>query len=266
MKIGCCTNMVSTAPDGTGIEWIEKLDKYGYDYVELPLAQMEALSQQDFSALVERLEKTSIRCEVCNNFFPTTLSLTGENVSMDAIDDYLKTALERAQRLGVETIVFGSGPAKNVPDGFPMEKGYGQVVSLLKHVAPQAAKRGITIVIEPLRKPECNLINSFREGCALARDVAADNVKVLVDYYHMSEENEPASNVAEDGNEFLRHVHFAKQLGRSYPETKQEDSRYIAFFDALKTAAYDKRISLEAYTNDFDKEAPLALAFLRNFF
>lgn len=266
MRIGCCTNMISTAPDGTGIEWIEKLDEYGFDYIELPLAQCAALSERDFAALISRLEKTSLRCEVCNNFFPATLRLTGENVSLGEIDGYLNAALDKAAGLGAGYIVFGSGPAKNVPKGFSLEKGYRQVVSLLKRVAPKAKERGITVVIEPLRKPECNLINTFAEGCRLARDVNEENVKALVDYYHLCEENEPVGNIAKDGREFLRHVHFAKQDGRSYPESFSEDTRYASFSAAIRDAGYNSRISLEAYTNNFDIEAPAALAFLRNNF
>ena len=40
MKFGCCLNMVSTQPDGTGIEFIDQLKNAGFDYVELPTAQM----------------------------------------------------------------------------------------------------------------------------------------------------------------------------------------------------------------------------------
>ena len=48
MKFGCCLNMVSTKPDGTGAELLDSLAKIGFDYAELPLAEMTALPEADF--------------------------------------------------------------------------------------------------------------------------------------------------------------------------------------------------------------------------
>lgn len=264
MKIGCCTNMISNGADGTGIEYIEKLAAIGFDYIELPLAEMNALSNDDFNALVKRVEASKIRCETCNNCFPATMRLTGSEVDPVAITAYVAHAFSRAARLGVEYVVFGSGPAKNIPKGFPMEDGYRQVVKLLQYISAVAAKYGITIVIEPLRVLECNLIHSFQEGCQLAKDVDQANVKVLVDFYHLSQENEPIQHLLDEGQQYLRHVHFARDEGRVFPAKIDEDPNYKLFFDALETIGYDQRISLEAYTSDFENNAPVALQFFRN--
>lgn len=263
MKIGCCTNMIATGPDKTGIEFTEALAALGFDYVELPLAELTALSTQAFDSLAQRVEVSGIRCETCNNFFPKTIRLTGDGVNTTEIDIYVEKALSRAKGLGVDYVVFGSGPAKNVPDGFPREVGYRQVVEMLQRIAPMAEQQGIGVVIEPLRSAECNLINSFAQGCALAKDVDRENVKVLVDYYHLTEEQEPVEHIATMGGDYLRHVHFARYDGRSYPVNAGEDRGYESFFNALAAAGYKGRISLEAYTSDFLAQAPAALAFLR---
>ncbi len=120
MKFGCCLNMVSTQPDGTGMEWIEALAQCGYDYVELPTAQMMDLSDEQFATLQARLDAAGIPCETSNNFFPTTMRLTGSSVDMEAVLDYAERALTREESLGVQYLVFGSGPAKQVPEGIHM--------------------------------------------------------------------------------------------------------------------------------------------------
>lgn len=113
MRFGCCLNMVSSEADkGTGIDFIETLSEIGYDYVELPLAEMAALSEEEFLSLKRRIDRTGIKCEVCNNFFPKTMRLTGASVDYTEIMAYVDRALRRAQSLGVEYVVFGSGPAK----------------------------------------------------------------------------------------------------------------------------------------------------------
>lgn len=265
MRFGCCLNMIAEGADGTGIEFLEQLVACGYDYAELPLAQMMDLSEDEFGKLKHCVDTSGVNCEVCNNFFPTGYRLTGPDADMEANLNYAAEALERAHRLGVKYVVFGSGPAKNVPDGFPLEQGYQQVVSLLQQVNDIAHNLDITIVIEPLRRQECNLINTFEEGCRLARAVDRENVKVLVDFYHLTEEKEPVEHLLKEGKEYLRHVHFARPDGRVYPESIEEET-YQPFIDALKAISYDGRVSCEAYTHDYGVSAPKALAFFKKYF
>ncbi|HIY18625.1 MAG TPA: sugar phosphate isomerase/epimerase [Candidatus Blautia avistercoris] len=262
MRYGCCLNMVAKGEDKTGIEWIETLAEMGFDYAELPLAEIMMLSEAEFKAFKKKVRKSGIACEVCNNFFPGSLRLTGEQVSGREVRNYVRKALRRAREMGTQILVFGSGPAKNIPEGFPFQKGYEQIVNLLREISRPAREWGITIVIEPLRKEECNIINTFEEGCRLSRRINQENVKVLVDFYHLSEEKEPVEHIAEEGETYLRHVHFAEPMGRVYPRQAKESS-YQPFFQALKTAGYDGRISLEAYSRDFEKDAAVSLALLK---
>ena len=78
MKFGCCLNMVSSGPDGTGMEWIPQAAMAGCDYLELPLAEIMHMMEPEFLALKQRLGDGGIRCRACNNFFPGKLRLIGE--------------------------------------------------------------------------------------------------------------------------------------------------------------------------------------------
>ena len=262
MRFGCCLNMLSTQPDGTGAEHLDTLKAAGYDYVELPLAEMCAMPESDLLRLREKLASLDLSCETCNNFFPKTFRLTGADAEPARAAEYAARALALAASLGAKRVVFGSGPAKNVPDGFPISSGYEQIVCLLQTIAPIAAEQGITIAIEPLRKAECNLINTFAEGCRLAEDAAHPNVKVLVDYYHFAVEQEPMENLRTLGEKWLTHVHFAEPAGRIYPEADPE-GRYLAFFRTLAEIHYDGRVSIEAYSADYRAQAGAALRLLR---
>lgn len=263
MKFGCCLNMLARGTDAVGADFAEAAAAAGFDYLELPLAQMTQLSAAQFDALRARMRAAGMACETCNNFFPTNMRLTGPQVDMPAVLAYVQKALDRAAALGAEYVVFGSGPAKQVPPGFGLDEGFAQIVRLLQAIGPMAAQRGLGIVIEPLRQAECNLINTFAEGVRLARAVDHPAVRVLVDYYHLATEREPAENIAQWGREFLRHVHFARLQGRTYPRDVAEDAGYPPFFAALRQAGYEKRISCEAYSEDFAQDAPRALAFLK---
>ena len=169
MRIGYCTNLIATQIDGTGSEWIEKGKENGFDYVELPLAQMMDLNDREFSSLKERVDSSGLKCEVCNNFFPGSIRLTGDAVDYGKIEEYLDKALGRAAQLGVKVIVFGSSKSKNVPEGYPMDKAWSQLVALLRIIDPLVRAKGITVVIEPICKLESNIINTAGEGLQLVQ-------------------------------------------------------------------------------------------------
>lgn len=274
MKFGCCGNLVASEPDKTGIEIIETISQLGYDYIELPLAEMTELKDDEFELLKNRVQQSGISCQVCNNLFPAKIRLTGPDVNMTHIHQYLEKALKKAAELGADTVVFGSGTAKNVPEGFSKKTAYQQVLEETRLMAPIAEKNGITIVIEPIRTPECNLINSFEEGVALAKQVSHKNIKVLIDYYHMVWEKESPEILVKYGKEYLHHVHFSNpnmrtqeglNFGRTYPQ-KMEEWDYNEFMKCLKICGYDGRISIEAGSDNFKEQAKNSLYFLKSNF
>ena len=282
---------MAAGPGKTGVEIVERIADMGYDYIELPLAEMMALSDEEFAALKARVAASGIRCEVCNNFFPSQIRLTGPEAELAAVERYFTAALARAAALGVSVVVFGSAGAKRVPEGFPKSQAMEQLVQITKAIAPVAEKHGITIAIEPVRMPDCNIINTFREGVALAEQVDHPNIKVLVDFYHLVCEAESPDVLLTYGKDNLRHVHFsfpnipeidgtvnpanirtlsegelhARGWWRTYP-TRREEWDYTPFLDALKAIGYDGRVSLEAPVTDFDRQAEAALCFLKENF
>ncbi|MCL1804754.1 MAG: sugar phosphate isomerase/epimerase [Clostridiales bacterium] len=262
MRIGCCTNM-HAADGGTGAKHIGLLAELGYDYVELPLAELMALDDTDLSRVRETLVGAGIPCEACNNFFPRHMRLTGPEVDYGVIFAYVKQAVAKASRLGAKIIVFGSGPAKMSPPGFNLSEARDQLVYLLSEISPIFCEAGVTLAIEPLRREECNLINTFSEGCALADAVGAENVRVLVDYYHHSWEREDIRHLAIMGRGRLAHVHFARAGERTFPADLSEDSAYPAFIKALELAGYDARVSIEAYSKSLAEDAAAGLRFMR---
>lgn len=255
--------MHGTRDDPAGIRLLEQTAEAGFDYVELPLAQIMEFPQDEFEKLRAAVFAGKIRCLANNNFFPVTMRLTGPDVYKDAVYAYIEKALERSRLLGAKKAVFGSGPARHIPGRFPRGEGHRQLVGLLRDMASTAEKSGIDIVIEPLNRQESNIINSFEEGCALCDEVSRKNVKVLVDYYHLVKEAEPLEHIRQNGTPFLSHAHFAGDgAGRLYPATTGKDE-YLRFFNALKAVGYDGAISLEAYNDNPAIYMKPALAMMR---
>src|SRR5207248_659966 len=99
-----------------------------------------------------------------NSLVPASLKITGPTADLDALKKYMTTVLSRAQRLGIKTLVFGSGGARNVPDRFDREKAGKQIEDFVRASADIAAQHGVTLVAEPLNRGECNIINTVAEA------------------------------------------------------------------------------------------------------
>lgn len=260
MRLGCCGSMISPSSDPIGVGIVEDLARFGFDYIELSLAGMADLAEPDFAALARRVAASGIACEACNKFFPPRVRLTGAAASLAAALEYARPAMDRAARLGVQIIVFGSSGAKNVPAGFDMTAAGKQLVELLQHVGPLAQERGITIAIEPLNRQESNIINLASEGLELVRAVHHPHVQLLIDYYHLMMEHEDPAVIVRAGAA-VRHLHVAQVERRTFPAHGDADLR--RFFRSVGKAGCDARCSVEAYTTHFAGEAPLALQLLR---
>jgi D-psicose/D-tagatose/L-ribulose 3-epimerase len=261
MKFGCCTNMLATLPDGTGSEHFAKFQAIGYDYLELPLAQVMELPEAKFEQLAYALRSSGISCEACNNFFPARLRLTGPAVNEEEVKEYARNALAKAAKLGAEIIVFGSAGAKNIPPGFPPETAWVQLVGLLRMLGGLAESYGITIVIEPLNRKESNIINTVTEGLQLMRRVERENVKLLVDYYHYVLEQESFEAIRHAGAA-IRHIHLARPDGRVFPDPENSEPER-SFLRKLIQTGYNGRISIEAYAKDIIFEASRGLKMLQ---
>jgi sugar phosphate isomerase/epimerase len=174
---------------------------------------------------------------------------------------YVTATLGRLKRLGVSVLVLGSGGARRVPEGFPREDAFNQLVDFCRRLAPVAGEHGITIAVEPLRRQETNIINSTREGIALVQAVGRPEIKLVVDFYHLAEERESPDVLLEAGP-LVAHTHIANPQGRAYPLSLDE-AAYGGFFSNLCKIGYQGRLSIEASTTDFAAQAPQSLALLR---
>ncbi len=265
MKFGYCINMLSLpGSDASGREMLPMIARLGFDYAEMPMAQMMAYDDADFERLfLNPLRKSELECHCCNNFFPASMHLTGPEADHDAACRYAEKAMARARQLGAAKIVFGSAGARNYPAGFPRAEAQQQLANLLRQLEPIAAANGITLVMEHLNRLESNLLTSLREGAALVQALALPHVRCLMDNYHMMLGGGSLDEAREAG-QWLRHVHLARILGRSLPCEGDEVS-WPSVFSVLREVGYSGDCSIEAYVPVEGREALIgqALRFLK---
>lgn len=243
MKVGICTSPES----------LESIGIPAFDYVEANVQgflKPEA-SEEAFAPSLELAASMALPIPAACCFLPGDLRVTGPSVDTGRLERYAATAFERAARVGIQVIVFGSGAARILPDDWSVEDGFRQFVQANLLIAPLAAENGITLVIEPLNQSECNFVNSPTDGARVVREVDHPNVRLLVDFYHMLVEGQSPQEIMDCGP-LIHHAHLAEKVTRSAPGIKGDDFR--PFLKALKSTGYDRLISIECGWDDFAAE------------
>ena len=95
----------------------------GIEFVEIGLRNVVALTDAEFDQLVARSRALGLPVRAAINFLPPELKVVGPDVDVPPSRRYLARAFARAQRLGLKTVVFGSGKSRSFPDGLRAERG-----------------------------------------------------------------------------------------------------------------------------------------------
>lgn len=255
MKFGICT----------ALENASYLKEIGYDYFEFGFSKLCAMTDEEFAEFKEKVYELDFYPEAMNGMLAKQWRLTGEETcDLKELEAFLEIGLDRAKQVKTEVIVFGSSPARNLPEGFTdYAKAYAQLTAYLKMVGPIAEKNGIKIAIEPLRFAESNIVNFVSEGAYLAARANHPAIRCLADYYHMTQNEEDVEDIVGFAHR-MEHCHIARNEGRKYP-LPEDGQDYGIFFEALRKAGYDKRVSIEGRADDFEADAKQALAHLKSY-
>jgi sugar phosphate isomerase/epimerase len=184
----------------------------------------------------------------------------GPGAKHEEILIYAETAFTRAARAEVETIVWGSGESRQIPDGFSRAKAEEQFCALAKKTAALAGRYKIIIALETLNSGETNFINTLQEGTAMVEAVGHPNFKLLADIYHLLREGEGPDAIEKYGK-YIHHCHIAEKEQRTPPGTAGDD--FKPFFRALKKINYRGRISIECGWKNMQGQLPAAVACLK---
>ena len=257
MKLGVCTSF----------DKMELAAEIGFDYMECGISSLAAMSEKDFRELAARKGSFPIPVTKGNGFLPGDLKVTGPDCDEQAQRAYLDKAFSRAQSIGVKIIIFGSGAARRVPEGWSHHMAWQQIAEFLEIVEEYAAKYDIHVALEPLRRKECNILNFVSEALVVSALTKLPHIGVLGDTFHMLSGGEPWETMAHAGDK-LWHVHISHELpdlsNRIYP-FENDGTDYEGIFKVLKDMDYAGDVSIEAGCEDFAKEGAEAVKVLRKY-
>lgn len=250
IRIGYTLSMMrETGKKYPNWENIARVKEAGFDYVELPLNDLIALTRIEFDHILELLIKNDIRCETLNQALPQGMRIVGHNINECAICDYLDRAEKVIHTLSAKRIIFGCAASKNLAEGEHRTMAIEQTVHFLQMFSDRLHPTHEIIAIEPINRLEANFITNLKEAQELKLYTGRENIGICADYFHMVTEHEPWEMLKNVANSVVQ-LHFC-QTDRGLPFYMDESMK--EFIKMVKEIRYEKRMTLEA--NCFDPNA-----------
>jgi sugar phosphate isomerase/epimerase len=240
------------------------LYKAGYRYLITSIGSYVSprnVSDLQFRNNLKKFKDLQLSLYAFNLFFPGDLKLVGPDMDEKKIMDYAEVVLRRVNEAGVKMIVWGSGGARRVPDGYDKTKATEQFEEIAKKLAVLANHYQITLVLENLNSSETNFINTIAEALEIVKDVNHPNLRLNIDIYHMLREGE-SPDIIEKAKDYIIHCEVAEKEQRSPPGTNRTDFR--PYLRALKKAGYSGNIFLECDWKNLTNQAASARQFLES--
>lgn len=251
VEIGVCTSTPTP-------ELATRLADAGARYYEPTIAKaVMADDAETFDRTIAAWSQGGLSPRSANVFLPPSLPLVGD-VDWDAVEAYLAESFRRMKALGIEVVVFGSGGARNVPEHLERAAALDQLERFMR-LAAAAADSEVVIALEHLRRQETNVFNTLEESGTFLREREVPGVRLVVDVYHLWEQEEDVSVVRRFAD-LAAHVHVCAPQRRA--PGPADGAALDPLLRTLADVGYSGRCSLECHWESLETQGPVAVAVL----
>ena len=222
-----------------------KIKKMGFDVVELPL---EDPSLIDGKTVKQALADHGLKPSICV-VFGEDKDLTGEDPSLyDRCFEHAKACFELCNTLEASFVAgplyAAVGKARLASDQ-QRQVEWERSVTNLRTLAKIAHSYDLDIALEPLNRFESDLINTAEQVMRLIDDIGEDRMKVALDGFHMTIEEQDMVKAIQTVGDKLIHVQVSENH-RGVPGTGL--TPWAAFAKGLSSINYKGAIVLESFT------------------
>jgi sugar phosphate isomerase/epimerase len=214
----------------------------GYDAVEVSVRDPHAQLVGDVAEAVRR-----------NGLALSTVA-TGQSYYSDSLtptsDDPAVRAELRRRMMGIADfaspwkapIIIGGIRGKLVGDAKAREGQRLRAIEAIHAYAEYAQTVGVPLAIEPINRYETNFVNTVPEALELVEQIAAENVGVIADTFHMNIEEVSLADALRLAGPCLEGVHFVDSNRRAAGQGHIDFPRLI---DVLREIGYVGYVTAE---------------------
>ena len=230
-------------------EQSERARKAGFSFIDQTVAAvvMPDATDAEFEYAWAEHSRAALPTLNLNCLLPGGLFVAGPQAELAKAVDYCSLAFQRAGRIGIKTICFGSGNGRRCPEGWPMARALEQIQDFITKLLPVVEASGVKLVVENLQASETNTLNKVTDIVDLVSRFDSLAVGILVDGFHWSRNNDTAEAVAAAGSRIF-HTHIATYQTRLGPGLEPCD--FSSFAHALASSGYSGRMAIEGGLQD----------------
>lgn len=228
--------------------YVEKVAKLGFDILELGAKPLPDYTEKDIAELKACVQANGI--ELTAGYGPAASQNIG---SADAAvrENALKwftRLFQVMEKLDIHLLGGALYSYWPVDYSVPVDKqgDWERSVEGMKKMGAVAAEYGITLGMEVLNRFENHILNTAEEGVAFVKQVGLDNVKVMLDTFHMNIEEESIGKAIRTAGPLLGHFHTG-ECNRMVPGKGRTPWREIG--EALRDIGYDGTVVMEPFVN-----------------
>ena len=240
---------------------VKMMSEIGYRYIECGIKGYSE-NKANLESALKALDKYKIRLEVGQHPFPGEYDPSGEQSkeALEKVRAYMHELISSTSDLNMSVLVMGAGGARVLPSPDKYENVMQQMADICKYaISPVLDEFGIILALEGLVKGETSMMNTTEESVKIAKLANVPNIKVMADLYHVANENEKFEDFA-NYKGYIRHAHIGKPSPRVMP-SNGDGYDYKPFFEALRSANFNGRLSVEAGKSCDDYKESLKRAF-----
>lgn len=220
---------------------LDKLKKFGFDGVELPMFNLDL----DYAAWGKRLDEAGLARTAV-----TVRNVEDNPISSDAAVrakgvELNKKTLDCCAAVGAETLV---GPYHSALGHFsgagPTQDEWKWGVESMRAVAEHAGKVKVKLGVEALNRFECYFLNAHADAARFAREVNHPACGIMYDTFHSNIEEKSIPKALKEIKDVLCHIHISEN-DRSTPG--KGNVRWRKNFDSIIDIGYDGWLVIEAF-------------------
>ena len=207
MRIGINMMLWTGAVERADVPHLTELRRLGYDAVEIPLLNDEALRRSAWLAPV--LDELGLDRSTSTAMPPGASLLREAEVEQGM--RWLRACIDATAALGARVLC---GPVYHqvgqFSGGRPTAAEWASCVRALRAVGEYAAGAGVTVAVEPLNRFETYFLNTVEQGARLVEAVGSPHVRLLLDTFHMNVEEDDLPAAIRRARACVGHVHLSE--------------------------------------------------------
>ncbi len=165
---------------------------------------------------------------------------------------HIRDLIDLCADLGPDGVmVFGSPKQRASTGGLSRAEATRHMAEGLASVAPHAAERGVTVLLEALPIGQCDVVQTLKEAVEIVEEIDSPAIQTMFDVHNAIDEAKPHAALIERHIGHIRHVHVNELDGR-HCGAGNYDFRPV--FEALERVNYKGWVSLEAFDFSYGAE------------